>query len=67
MYNQFETCVMAKETRLGGRCYGLDDCICLSGVKCPFYGSKDTHIRDSKTGFVRRKKRGYKNHEKIYI
>ena len=55
MVDQFKTCVLAKETRLGGRCQGLIECLCLDGVKCPFYGDKDYYIRDPKTGHVRKK------------
>ncbi len=57
MTTQFDTCVLAKNTRLGGRCYGLIDCVCLDGVKCPFYGDKDKYFRDPKTGHVRRKEK----------
>ena len=47
-------------------CHGLTECLCETKGRCPFYASSKTHYRDKKTGYIYKKKRGYKN-EKIDI
>lgn len=61
--DDFKTCVMGRVNESGKpRCWGLEKMICLDGVKCPFYGSIETHYRDPKTGHIKRKE---KTDEKI--